>query len=333
MALAHAPARLRAPDPAGLVARLRSVRLPISGRYLGGRLLTGLLAVWGAVTLVFFALYSTGNPPLLLVPPDAPPEEAARLTALMGFDQPVPVQYAKFLQGLLTGSFPDSIRDGSDPVDVALSRLPGKPRARPGRPGRGVLIGGTIGYLSATGRTAWVRRVPLSLAVGLDAIPTFFFGILATLVFAVWLGWFPATGGRGPLGIVLPALTLAVAFVPAIARVFRTALIDVLQADHVRTARAKGISHGALVRRHVVGNSLGTTLTVVGIQAGVLLGGAVVTESIFGWPGIGQLSINAVQNRDYPLVIVCVLVISVGFVVINLLVDVLAALIEPRLRS
>ena len=120
---------------------------------------------------------------------------------------------------------------------------------------------------------------------------------------------------------------------PAIARVFRTSLVDVLQADHVRTARAKGIGRARLVGRHVVGNSLGTTLNVVGIQAGVLLGGAVVTESIFGWPGIGQLSINAVQNRDYPLVIVCVLVIAVGFVLVNLLVDVLAAVVEPRLRS
>lgn len=313
--------------------RLRSYRPPIGWRYLGGRLLTGLLAVWGAATLVFFALYSTGNPALLLVSPDAPPDEVARLTAQMGFDRPVAVQYLSFLGHAATGSFPDSIRYGSDPVEVALGRLPASLALGLAGLVIGVLVGGLVGYVSATARSPWLRRLPLSVAVGLDAIPTFFFGILATLVFAVWLGWLPATGATGPAGIVLPALTLGVAFVPAIARVFRTALVDVLQADHVRTARSKGLPRRVIVRRHVIGNSLGTTLNVVGIQAGVLLGGAVVTESIFGWPGIGQLSINAVQNRDYPLVIVCVLVIAVGFVLINLLVDILAAIAEPRLRS
>ncbi|MEN0129360.1 MAG: ABC transporter permease [Brevundimonas sp.] len=316
-----------------LLGRLRALRPPVGWRYLGSRLLTGLIAVWGAATLVFFALYSTGNPALLLVPSDAPPEEVERLTALMGFDRPVPVQYVSFLAHAATGSFPDSIRYGSDPVAVALGRLPASIELGVAGLTVGIVVGGLIGYVSATARSPFLRRVPLSFAVGLDAIPTFFFGILATLVFAVWLGWFPATGATGLSGLVLPALTLGVAFVPAIARVFRTSLVEVLQADHVRTARAKGLPNRVVVRRHVVGNSLGTTLNVVGIQAGVLLGGAVVTESIFGWPGIGQLSINAVQNRDYPLVIVCVLVIAVGFVLINLLVDILAAIAEPRLRS
>lgn len=311
----------------------RRLRPPVGWRYLGGRLLTGLVAVWGAATLVFFALYSTGNPALLLVSPDAPPEEAARLTAQLGFDRPVPVQYVAFLGAALRGEFPDSLRYGSDPVAVALERLPASLQLGLAGLALGALVGGAIGYVSATARSPFWRRVPLSFAVGLDAVPTFFFGILATLVFAVQLGWLPATGGGGAAGLVLPALTLAVAFVPAVARVLRTAVIDTLGADHVRTARSKGLAHRVVVRRHVLGNSLGPTLSVVGIQAGVLLGGAVVTESIFGWPGIGQLSINAVQNRDYPLVIVCVLVISVGFVLINLLVDVLAAIAEPRLRS
>ncbi|UJP39463.1 ABC transporter permease [Cellulomonas palmilytica] len=316
-----------------LAAVARRLRPPVGWRYLGGRLLTGLVAVWGAATLVFFALYSTGNPALLLIAPDAPPEEAARLTAQLGFDRPVAVQYVSFLGAAVRGDFPDSLRYGADPVGIALERLPASLQLGFAGLALGILVGGTIGYVSATARSAFWRRVPLSFVVGLDAIPTFFFGILVTLVFAVNLGWLPATGGTGPAGLVLPALTLAVAFVPAIARVLRTAVLDTLGADHVRTARAKGLSRHVLVRRHVLGNSLGPTLSVVGIQAGVLLGGAVVTESIFGWPGIGQLSINAVQNRDYPLVIVCVLVIAVGFVLINLLVDVLAAIAEPRLRS
>jgi peptide/nickel transport system permease protein len=311
----------------------RTIRMPVSGRYLGGRLATGLVAVWGAITLVFFALYSTGNPALLLVPPDAPPDEIERLTRLLGFDRPIHEQYFSFLGTVLTGNFPDSIRYGENPLPIALEKIPASLALGVTGLLLGTLLGGLIGYLSATSRSAWLRRVPLGIAVAFESVPTFFVGILLVLVFAVNLGWFPATNGRGLAGLVLPAVTLALAFIPAIARVFRTALLDVLQAEHIRTARAKGIPHHLLVRRHVVANALGTTLNVVGIQAGVMLGGAVVTESVFGWPGIGQLSINAVQNRDYPLVIVCVLVIAVGFVLINLLVDVLAALVEPRLRS
>src|SRR4051794_40096844 len=164
----------------------------------------------------------------------------------MGFDRPVPVQYATFLGQVVRGSFPDSIRYGADPVPIALGRLGASLELGAVGLVVGVLVGGTIGYLSATGRTVWTRHVPLSVAVALDGIPTFFFGILATLVLAVWLGWPPATGATGPIGLVLPGLTLSVAFIPAVARVFRTALVDVLQADHVRTARAKGLPHGRL---------------------------------------------------------------------------------------
>ncbi|MFI5914499.1 ABC transporter permease [Dactylosporangium sp. NPDC051541] len=308
--------------------------MPVSWRYLGGRLLTGLVAVWGAITLVFFALYSTGNPAVLLVPPNAPRDEIDRLTRLMGYDQPLPLQYAKFLGNVFTGHFPDSIRYGSSPVGIALAKVPASFALGGTALALGVLLGGLIGYVSATARSPLLRRGPLAAAVGLEAVPTFFIGILLVMAFAVGLGWFPAvTDGADASGIVLPALTLAIAFVPVIARVFRTALLDVLQAEHIRTARAKGLPRRVIILRHVVANALGTTLNVVGIQAGVLLGGAVVTESVFSWPGIGQLSINAVQNRDYPLVIVCVLVIAAGFVLINLLVDMLAALVEPRLRS
>ena len=313
-----------------LPARLRA---PVSWRYIGGRLLTGVIAVWGAVTLVFFALYATGNPAVLLVPPDAPPDEIARLTALMGFDRPLWQQYGTFLSNVVTGTFPDSIRYGSDPLPIALEKVPASLALGATGLILGTILGGLIGYLSATARSSWLRRGPLGVAVAIESIPTFFIGILLVLVFAVSLGWFPATNGRGVAGLVLPAVTLALAFIPAIARVFRTSLLDVLQADHIRTARAKGLRHLTLVRRHVVTNALGTTINVIGIQAGVMLGGAVVTESVFGWPGIGQLSINAVQNRDYPLVIVCVLIIALGFVLINLLVDILAAVVEPRLRS
>ncbi|NKY43762.1 ABC transporter permease [Nocardia cerradoensis] len=309
----------------------RVLRLPLDLRYLGRRVLTGLLAVWGAITLVFFALYSSGNPAIMLIAPDAPAGELERVSRLYGFDRPLPEQYARFLLAMITGDFPKSLRYNDDPLALALNRL--VPSATLGAAALlfGIVVGGAIGYVAATSRSPLLRRLPVSAATVLDAIPGFFLAVLLVLVFSVSLHLLPSRGSGTPAHLVLPALTLGIFFVPSISRVFRTALVEVLDADHVRTARAKGLHPVRLTLRHIVGNSLGSTLNVLGIQAGVLLGGAVVTESIFSWPGVGQLSVNAVQNRDYPLVIACVLVIAVGFVVINLVVDILAALFDPRI--
>ncbi|MTE15671.1 ABC transporter permease [Nocardia aurantiaca] len=309
----------------------RVLRLPLSARYLARRVLTGLLAVWGAVTLVFFALSASGNPAVMLVAPDAPAGELQRVSRLYGFDRPLYEQYVRFLVNVLTGNFPKSLRYNSDPLTLALDRL--APSATLGATALacGILAGGSIGYVAATGRSPWLRRLPVSVATVLDAIPGFFLAVLLVLLFSVTLHWLPSRGAGSLAHLVLPALTLGIFFVPSISRVFRTALVEVLDSDHVRTARAKGLHPVRLTLRHVVGNSLGPTLNVLGIQAGVLLGGAVVTESIFSWPGIGQLSVNAVQNRDHPLVLACVLVIAIGFAAINLAVDVLAALVDPRI--
>ncbi|WP_067688988.1 ABC transporter permease [Nocardia jejuensis] len=309
----------------------RVLRLPLNPRYVGGRVLTGLIAVWGAITLVFFALYSSGNPAVMLIAPDAPAGELERVSRLYGFDRPLYEQYFRFVGAVLTGEFPDSLRYNSDPLVLALSRL--APSATLGAAALlfGVVAGGAIGYVAATSERPLLRRLPVSVATILDAIPGFFLAVLLVLVFSVTLHVLPSRGSGSLAHLVLPSITLGIFFVPSISRVFRTALVEVLDSDHVRTARAKGLHPIRLTLRHVVGNSLGSTLNVLGIQAGVLLGGAVVTESIFSWPGIGQLSVNAVQNRDYPLVIACVLVIAVGFVLINLIVDVLAALFDPRI--
>lgn len=307
------------------------LRLPLDLRYLGKRVGTGVVAVWGAITVVFFALYSSGNPAVMLIAPDAPAGELERVSHLYGFDRPLYEQYFRFVTAVLRGEFPDSLRYNADPLALALGRL--APSATLGITALllGVIVGGLVGYVAATSEHPLLRRLPVSLATVLDAIPGFFLAVLLVLLFSVTWQVLPSRGSGSLAHLVLPALTLGTFFVPAIARVFRTALVEVLDADHVRTARAKGLSTLRLTLRHVVGNSLGSTLNVLGIQAGVLLGGAVITESIFSWPGVGQLSINAVQNRDYPLVIACVLVIAVGFVVINLIVDVLAAVFDPRI--
>lgn len=311
----------------------RVVRIPVGGRYVVRRLITGLVAVWGAITLVFFALYSTGNPAVMLIAPDAPAGELERVSRIYGFDKPVYEQYARFIGAVLSGNFPESIRYESDPMAVVLSRLAPSITLGVTALAFGVVIGGLIGYVSATSGSPVLRKLPISVATALDAIPGFFLALLLVLLFSVTWGLLPSRGSGTLAHLVLPAVTLGIYFVPTIARVFRTAVLDVLESDHVRTARSKGIGTVVLTLRHIIGNSLGSTLNVLGIQAGVLLGGAVITESIFSWPGVGQLSINAVQNRDYPLVIACVLVIAVGFVLINLLVDILSAVFDPRISS
>jgi ABC-type dipeptide/oligopeptide/nickel transport system permease component len=321
-AVAHAPSLSR-----------RVVRVPVGGRYVLRRAITGVVAVWGAITLVFFALYSTGNPAVMLIAPDAPAGELERVTRLYGFDRPIYEQYVRFFGAVLSGNFPESIRYESDPLGIVLSRLAPSITLGVAALLFGILIGGAIGYVSATSSSRLLRKLPISVATALDAIPGFFLALLLVLLFSVTWSVLPPRGSGSLAHLVLPAVTLGIYFVPTIARVFRTAVVDVLESDHVRTARSKGIGPTRLTLRHIVGNSLGSTFNVLGIQAGVLLGGAVITESIFSWPGVGQLSINAVQNRDYPLVIACVLVIAIGFVVINLLVDVLSVVFDPRISS
>lgn len=323
---------LAAPEvPTVPVPRTRR-RSPLSLRYLTTRLATAFVAVWAVFTLVFFSLFAVGNPAQLLVAPDAPPGELERITRLMGFDRPLPEQYLTFLGRMLAGEFPESIRYHRDPLLLVAERLPASITL--GLTGLvvGTLIGGVAGWLGATARRPVLRRSPLSVLTGLDALPSFFFGVLLIFGFAILLRVLPTSGGGTPAHLVLPALTLSVVVAAPVGRIFRAALFDVLELDHVRTARAKGLAPASVAARHVVANALPPVLNVLGVQAGMVLGGAVVTEALFAWPGVGQLSISALNNRDYPLVLACVCVIALGFVLVNLAVDLAAALLDPRSR-
>lgn len=303
-------------------------RAPLSARYVAQRLVTSLLAVWAVLTIVFVALVAAGNPAELMVSPDAPPDEVARVAHLLGFDRPLLPRYLEFLGQVATGHFPNSIRYQEPALPLALSRLPASIALGLAGLVLGTLVGGVVGYLAARSG----RRLLVSVLTALDAVPTFYFGVLLILLFAVRLALLPASGGGTPATLILPTIALAVVVAAPVARVFRTSLVDTMDLDHVRTAHAKG-RHPAWVNlRHVVVNALPPVVNVVGVQAGTLLGGAVVTESLFSWPGIGQLSIAALDNRDYPLVLACVFVIAVGFAVINLAVDLVAAALDPRSR-
>lgn len=309
-----------------------SLRAPLSARYVGQRLLAAVVAVWAVISIVFISLISTGDPAQLLVPDGAPPGTVQQVSRLMGFDKPVYEQYWTFLTRLATGHLPLSIRYGEAPLPLVLQRLPASIVLGGTGLLSGVLIGGVVGYVAATSRFAFLRRVPVTVLTALDAVPTFFFGVVLIVIFAVRLGWFPSSGSGSIRYLVLPAAALAAVVASPVARILRTSLLDTLELDHVRTARAKGLRPGVVMVRHVLLNALPPVINVIGVQSAMVLGGSVITETLFSWPGVGQLSISALNTEDYPLVIASVLVIAVGFVLINLAVDLISAALDPRTR-
>ncbi|MFC9772473.1 MULTISPECIES: ABC transporter permease [unclassified Pseudarthrobacter] len=307
-------------------------RAPVSVAFLLRRLGSAAVAVIAVLSVVFFSLHLTGNPAVLLLPPDAPPEELARLTALMGFDRPLPEQYLSFLVQAGTGNFPESIRYGQPAMDLVALRFPATLTLGLTGLGAGSALGLVIGYKSAVSRGNG-RTLPVTVLTALESIPSFFLGILLILLFSITLRWFPLSGGGSLAHLVLPSLVIALAIAAPVARIFRATLLETLGRDHVVLARAKGIGQHQLAVRHVVLNSLPPVLNTIGIQAGVALGGAVVTETLFAWPGVGQLAVSALNGRDYPLVLASVTVIAVGFVLVNLAVDIAVAVFDPRAKD
>ncbi len=333
MAISISPAT-DAPVP----ARPR-LRIPVSASFLVRRLGSAAAAVIAVLSVVFFSLHLTGNPAVLLLPPDAPPDELSRLTSLMGFDKPLPEQYLHFLAQAASGNFPESIRYGQPALDLVAARLPATLTLGLTGLAAGSSLGLAIGYFStgsrgstAAGAGTW-RPLPINVLTALESIPSFFLGILLILVFSITLRWFPLSGGGTLAHLVLPSAVIALAIAAPVARIFRATLLETLGRDHVVLARAKGIVEHQLAVRHVVLNSLPPVLNTIGIQAGVALGGAVVTETLFSWPGVGQLAISALNGRDYPLVLASVTVIAVGFVLVNLVVDIAVAVFDPRAKD
>ncbi|HEY0189140.1 MAG TPA: ABC transporter permease [Cellulomonas sp.] len=306
------------------------LRFPWSVRYLLSRLATAVLAVWAVLTVVFVAMHASGNPASFLVSASATTEQVARVSALMGFDRPVAVQYLVFLGNALTGQFPDSFQYKQNPFPLVLDRLPATLLLGALGLGIGTVVGIALGHLAASPRWHRWGRVALSVSTALEAVPTFLFGLVLIWVFAVSLAVLPASGSGTWRTAVLPVTVMVVATVPAVARVLRTAAAEAWEQEHVRTARSVGAPERVVAWRHVGLNALAPALSVVGVSAGALFGGAIVTETLFSWPGVGQLSVSAVTAYDIPLVLACVTVTAIGFVLVSLLVDLAAAALDPR---
>jgi ABC-type dipeptide/oligopeptide/nickel transport system permease component len=250
----------------------------------------------------------------------------------MGFNDPFIVQYGRFLGGAFRGDFGQSVRHGQPAFDLVLERLPATFELA----GAGLLIALCLavpaGILSAVRRNSLVDYVSTVIALLGQSMPTFWLGIMLILVFSVQFALLPSSG-RGTLShLVLPALTLGLFSTARITRLTRSGMLEVLNQDYIRTARAKGVSSRPIVWKHAFKNAAIPIVTIVGIELGTLLGGSVITETIFAWPGVGRLSVQAIYNRDYPVVQAAVFLLASTFVVVNLVVDVLYTYLDPRIR-
>jgi ABC-type dipeptide/oligopeptide/nickel transport system permease component len=303
--------------------------------YLGRRLLTSLLVLVGVSALTFAMLHLVPGDPVtaILGRQAVSAERIAALRAELGLDRPLLVQYASYVGGVLQGDFGRSIRSDRSVVAMIAEAAPSTLQLALAALLLAVLIGFSLGLLAAVRRNRWPDLLVMTVAVGGISIPSFWLGMLLILVFSVWLGWLPSVASTGDWrGLILPAVTLAVAEAAVIARVVRSSVVDALDQEYMRTAAAKGLPPLRRLLRHALPNALIPVVTVIGLQAGFLLAGSVVVETVFARPGLGRLAISAIANRDFPVVQGVVLVIAAAYVIINTFTDLLYAALDPRVR-
>lgn len=302
------------------------------GRFILRRTLQSVLTVFGVITVAFFLVRLAGDPAVLLLPVEASDEDIARLRAALGLDQPLIVQYFKFLANAATGDFGISLRQNVPALELVLERIPATLELALTAFVLGLLIAFGIGLAMRLSTSSRLRQIIMWIALGRQAIPVFSFGLLLILIFSVWLNWLPSLGRGTIYHLILPALTLATYETALYLRLFNASLSTEQKQDYVRTAYAKGQSRSRVIVRHMLPNALLPLVTIAGINLGILLGGTVVTETVFSWPGVGRLIIQSVAQRDYPVIIAGVFVISLIFVVVNLIIDILYAFLDPRVR-
>ncbi len=296
------------------------------------RLLQSLLVLLGVSFVVFLILHLTGDPALILLPPDATAEDVERFRQVMGFNDPFLVQYGRFLSGAVHGNFGDSLRHGEPAFDLVVERMPATFELAGAALLLALALSIPAGIVSAVRRNTLLDYVSTVVALLGQSMPTFWLGVMLILVFSVQLNWLPSSG-RGTLeNLILPAVTLGLFTTARITRLTRSGMLEVLGQDYIRTARAKGMSGTPVVWKHAFKNAAIPIVTIVGIELGTLLGGSVITETIFAWPGVGRLSVQAIYNRDYPVVQAAVFLLATTFVVVNLFVDLVYTYLDPRIR-
>lgn len=301
--------------------------------YLLKRLLSALLVLFGIVTLVFLLIHIVpGDPIEVMLGETASPADRQALRMALGLDQPLLQQWWTYLGGVIQFELGQSLHSRQAVSQLLLERVPATLQLSIASLFIAVLIALPLGIMAAVYKDSiWDRLAMASAMLGVS-VPNFVMGPLLILIFALGLGWFPVSGREGWSSMVLPALTLGSALAAILSRMVRASMLEVLQEDYIRAARARGLTESRVLGRHALRNAALPVITVLGMQFGALLAGAVITETIFSWPGIGQLLIESIQKRDYPVVQACVLLISATYVIVNLLTDLLYIVIDPRIR-
>jgi peptide/nickel transport system permease protein len=294
------------------------------------RLAQTVLVLFLALTAVFFLARLGGDPVLLFLPMDIQAKDVNEFRQRLGFNDPLPVQYGRFMAGAVRGDFGESLRYKQDALGLVLERLPATLRL-------GLLallltfcLAIPVGVISAMRRGSVWDYLGMGGTVLGQAIPGFWLGLMLIYLFSVRLGWLPTGGTGGVAHYVMPVIVLASFYAARIARLTRSSVLDVLGEDFILTARAKGLAELIVVAKHTLKNAAIHIITLDGLETGQLLGGAVITETIFAWPGVGRLTVQALLNRDFPVVLAAVFVISLTYTLINFLVDVIYGWIDPR---
>lgn len=302
-------------------------------RYVLRRLAFGLLAVFGVALITFIAMRLSGDVTFLLVPMDASAEEIAAVRARYGLDRPLAVQFLAWLGGVVRGDFGVSIKYGIPALDLVMSRLPATVLLSVTGFLLALLIGTALGIVAATRRGTALDAGATTFGLVGQAMPGFWVAIMLQLVFAVQLGWLPTGGADSWRHLVLPAIAVSWFSIAAFMRLTRSSMLEVLDTDYVRLARVKGNSEPVIILRHALPNASIPLVTFAGLNLGALLGGAVVIETVFAWPGVGQLMIGAIGARDYPVVQAGVFVTATLYILVNLCVDLLYGALDPRVRN
>lgn len=305
--------------------------------YLVRRSLQTILLLWGVTIIVFLLLHLTpGDPALLMLGDAATDEQLASLREQMGLNDPLPVQYVRYMGDVLRGDFGDSIRAQRPVLPYIMDRFPETLKLTIGALIVALAVSLPIGVFAAVKHGSLYDNASMFLALIGQATPGFWLGLMLIAVFAVNLNILPSSGSGEGLGLkylILPSITLASFLIGLLVRLTRSSMLDVLRQDYVRTAHAKGLHEHSIIIRHALRNALIPLVTVIGIQIGTLLGGAVVTETVFAWPGVGSLVVQAISQRDYPVVQAIVLLLAMVFVVINYIIDITYHFLDPRIRT
>jgi peptide/nickel transport system permease protein len=301
-------------------------------RFVLARLGHALVTVAVVSVVVFCVVRLTGDPAALMAPPSASQADIDLLRHQLGLDRPLLVQYASYVGSLARLDFGESIRFRRPAGELILERLPATAELALASLLLGILLGGSVGIVAAVRRNTIVDALGRLVALVGQSVPVYWSGIVLIVVLGVELRFLPVSGRSGWASLVMPALTIGLYLAAGIARLVRTSLLEVLSQEYIKTARAKGLAPSGVILRHALRNALLPVVTLLGLQFGVLLGGAVITETVFAWPGLGQLSVQAVFARDFTLVQAIVLLSALFLVALNLLMDVAYTYIDPRIR-